>query len=401
VREHHFVGPIGPLGPFADDYRGHLVAAGYSFGTIQRRNSQFAALSRWLASEGLTAGELNEVEGWRFVSSRRAAGRLTWVSPASVRLPLAFLRGAGVVAERGGGQGVFEELLGEYHRYLVNERGLADKTVKAHLDGAREFCVGVVNTPSELAGLRASDVTSYLLGVCGQQSASSADKTVWAVASLLRYLHIAAIIPTPLVPAVPKSAGRRRGAPPPGLTAVEVARLLASCDRRRGVGRRDHAILMLFARLGLRAGEVAALTLDDVDWRHGELIIRGKGNRHERLPLPTEVGAAVAAYLQRGRPKLPEGCRSVFLRIRAPWGPLALSGIQTVVREASRRAGLDVFGPRRLRQSAATRIHRGGASLAVIAEVLRHHDTRVTMVYLDIAEAALRELARPWPGGEA
>lgn len=401
MKEHHFVRPGGPLGPFADDYRKHLVALGYSFGAIAHRVTQFALLSRWLASEGLAAGELNEAEARRFVSSRRAAGRVTWVSPSSVRLPLVFLRGVGVVPESRGEQGVFEELLDGYRGYLVGERGLADKTVRAHVDAARGFCVGVANAPGELAGLGASDVTSYLLGECSQQSVSSASKTVGSVSSLLRYLHIAAIISTPLVTAVPKVAGRRGGAPPAVLTAAEVARLLASCDRRRGVGRRDHAILMLLARLGLRACEVAALTLDDIDWHHGEVTIRGKGNRHERLPLPAGVGAAVAAYLQRGRPRAPEGCRSVFLRARAPGGPLALSGVQTVVRDASGRAGLTVFGPRRLRQSAATRIHRSGASLAVVAEVLRHHDTRVTMVYVDVEQAALGDLARPWPGGEA
>lgn len=401
MREHHFVRPGGPLDPHADDYRAHLVALGYSFGAIQHRVTQFALLSRWLASEGMAAGQLNEAEGRRFAASRLAAGRVTWVSPASVRLPLAFLRGTGVVAENRGEQGVFEELLGLYRSYLVSERGLADKTVRAHVDAARRFCLGVANAPGELAGLRASDVTSYLLAACSQQSVSSAQKTVGAVSSLLRYLHITAIIPTPLVSAAPKVAGRRGGAPPVGLSAADVARLVASCDRRRRVGRRDHAILMLLVRLGLRASEVAALTLDDIDWHHGELTVRGKGNHHERLPLPAEVGAAVAAYLQRGRPRLSHGCRSVFLRARAPWSPLALSGVQTVVRDASRRAGLGVFGPRRLRQAAATRIHRSGASLAVVAEVLRHHDTRVTMVYVDIEEAALAALARPWPGGEA
>lgn len=401
MREHHFVRPDGPLGPYAADYRRHLVALGYSFGAMQHRVTHFALLSRWLASEGLAAGELNEAEGRRFASSRRAAGRVTWTSPASVRLPLAFLRGAGVVPESRGDQGVFEELLGQYRVYLASERGLADKTVRAHVDGARGFCLGVAQAPSGLARLRAADVTSWVMETCRHRSVSSAQKTVGAVSSLLAYLHITAIISTPLVSAVPKVAGRRAGAPPSGLSAAQVARLLASCDRRRGVGRRDHAILMLLARLGLRAGEVAALALDDIDWHHGELIIRGKANHHERLPLPAEVGAAVAAYLQRGRPRFSDGYRSVFLRARAPWSPLALSGVQTVVRDASRRAGLSVLGPRRLRQSAATRMHRSGSSLAVVAEVLRHHDTRVTMVYVDVEEAALAALARPWPGGES
>jgi len=180
-----------------------------------------------------------------------------------------------------------------------------------------------------------------------------------------------------------------------------MSRLLRSCDRRRGVGRRDYAILMLLARLGLRAGEVGALTLDDIDWRHGELLVRGKGDRHEQLPLPTQVGEAVAAYLQRGRPRRDDGCREVFLRARAPWVPLGLTGVQTVVRNASVRSGLGIFGPRRLRHSAATTMLRSGMPLTAVAQVLRHHDTRVTTVYVDVDEAALAGLARPWPRGAA
>lgn len=400
MKRHHFVRPSGPLGPYADDYRKHLVAVGYSFGGLQHRVTQFAEISRWLESEGLTTADLNEVEARRFAASRRARGRVTWTSPAGLRVPLAFLRSVGVIPDSRGAEGVFEELLGQYRSYLLNERGLADKTVAAHLDAARRFCLAVAAAPDELAALGASQVTSYLLAACGQQSVNGAKKTVGAVASLLRYLHVTARIPAPLVGAVPKVAGRRAGPQPPGLTAAEVRRLLASCDRRRRVGRRDYAILMLFARLGLRAGEVAALTLDDIDWHHGELIVRGKGNRHERLPLPSAVGAAVASYLQRGRPKPPEGCRAVFLRARAPWTPLGLSGVQTVVRDASRRAGFEAFGPRRLRHSAATQIHQSGMSLAAVAQVLRQRDTRVTMVYVDVDEAALRGLARPWPGGD-
>lgn len=398
MRQHRFVRPGGPLGPYADGYREYLVARGYSFGALQHRVTQFAEISRWLAAEGLDVGDLNETVARRFVAARRARGRVTWTSPASLRVPLGFLRSAGIVPEAGI-DGVFGDLLGEYRGYLCHERALADKTVRAHLDAARRFCLAVVGAPGELAGLGASEVTSYLLAVCSQQSVVSAKATVGAVASLLRYLHLAARIPAPLAWAVPKVAGRRPGPQPPGLSTAEVARLLASCDRRRNVGRRDYAMLMLFARLGLRACEVAALTLDDIDWRHGEVTVRGKGNRHERLPLPSEVGAAIASYLHRGRPKPPKGGRAVFLRTRAPWTPLGLSGVQTVVRVASQRAGLGTFGPRRLRHSAATQIHRRGTSLAVVAQVLRHRDTRVTMVDVDVDEAGLRRLARPWPGG--
>jgi integrase/recombinase XerD len=242
-------------------------------------------------------------------------------------------------------------------------------------------------------------VTSYLVTICSTQSRDAAQKTAGAVRSLLRFLHVSAITPTSLVGAVPKVPGHRPRPQPVGLTPGEVRRLLRSCDRRRKVGRRDYAILLLLARLGLRAGEVATLQLDDFDWQHGEVLIRGKGNRHERLPVPEEVGAAVVAYLQRGRPRPTDGCRAVFLRSRAPWSPLTLSGVQTVVRNAAHRCGLAPVGPRRLRHHAATQMQHAGLSLAVVAEVLRHHDTRVTRLYVDVPAGALAQMARVWPGG--
>ena len=398
---HCFARPDGPLGPFAEGYRSYLVAAGYGFGAVAHRNTELAEISRWLGSEGLAASDLSEAQARRFIASRLARGLITWTSPASVRLPLAFLRSVGAVPPACEADGVFDGLLGAYRLYLFNERALAVKTVVAHLGAARRFCAGVASGPGELAGLRAGDVTAYVLSACRQRSIAWVTREVGAVRSLLRYLHVSGTIPISLMLAVPKVAGRRPGPQPPALTAIELARLLASCDRRRGVGRRDYAILMLLSRLGLRAGEVAALTLDDIDWHHGELTVRGKGNRHERLPLPCEVGAALAAYLQRGRPRWAKESRAVFVRARAPWTPLALSGVQAVVGDASRRAGLGRFGPRRLRHSAATQMHRGGMPLAAVAEVLRHRDTRVTTVYVDVEQAALRDLARPWPGGDA
>jgi integrase/recombinase XerD len=400
VEEHHFVPPPGPLARYGDGYRTHLAELGYSFGSLQHRVVQFNQVSRWLELEGLGASDLDETEAARFAGWRAGRGRRSRISPAGLRPLLAYLRSIGIVEECRA-EGRFEDLLAGYYGYLCEERGLADKTVRSHIDAARRFLTSVADGPGELADLRSSQVSSYLLSACADRSAAWAAKRAGSLRCLLRYLHVAAITPTSLVRAVPQVARRRRGPQPCGLEAAEIARLLASCDRRRGVGRRDHAILMLLSRLGLRAGEVAALTLDDIDWRHGELMVRGKGDRHERLPLPAAVGEAVAGYLQRGRPGPPDGSRVVFLRARAPWTPLGQAGVQTVVCHASVRAGLGRFGPRRLRHSAATRMHRAGLPLAAVAQVLRHHDTRVTTVYVDVDEAALVHLARPWPGSEA
>jgi integrase len=175
--------------------------------------------------------------------------------------------------------------------------------------------------------------------------------------------------------------------------------MLASCDRRTLVGQRDHAVLVLLARLGLRAGEVAALTLDDVDWHRGELAIHGKGERLERLPIPVDVGEALVGYLRRrGRT---EGSRAVFLRLRAPAGGLSAGGVISVVARACMRAGVPVVGAHRLRHTAATEMLRAGASLSEIAQVLRHRRLETTAIYAKVDRVGLGVLSRPWPGGAA
>jgi site-specific recombinase XerD len=170
-----------------------------------------------------------------------------------------------------------------------------------------------------------------------------------------------------------------------------------SCDRRTLLGQRDHAILVLLARLGLRAGEVAALTLDDIDWRRGELLIHGKGGRHDVLPVPIDGGETIASYLRR-RGRF-EGSRAVFLREHAPAGALSAGGVMGVVTRACVRAGLPRVGAHRLRHTAATEMLRAGASLEEIGQVLRHHRVETTAIYAKVDRGRLRELARPWPEG--
>ena len=400
MQEHRFVRPLGPLGPYAEDYRCRLVGLGYTFGSLQHRMTQLSQVSRWLAAEGLAAADLDEEVALRFLAWRSGRGRKRWVSLGSIRLLLEFLRAAGVVEEAGGDGGPFGDVLGGYRRYLVEERGLADKTVAGHLREAEEFLVVAAGERSALAGLGGAQVRSYLVEVSRRKSTDCVQKAAGSVVSLLRYLHVSGVIDASLVWAVPKVASRRARPQSPGLSATEMAVLLSGCDRRRAVGRRDYAVLLLLGEMGLRACEVARLGLDDFDWRNGEVVVHGKGGRLDAMPVPARVGAAVAAYLRRDRPVL-GGCRAVFLRSRAPLAPLGLAGVQAVVRDASRRAGMGMFGPRRLRHSAATRIHRGGTGLAVVAEVLRHRDIRVTAVYVDVDPAAVAELARPWPGARS
>lgn len=220
-----------------------------------------------------------------------------------------------------------------------------------------------------------------------------------ALRSFFRFLLQHGEVERDLAIWVPTVAAWRLSTVPKYLKPEEVERLLKACDRSSATGRRDHAILLLLARLGLRAGEVAALQLDDIDWRAGEIMIRGKGLVHQRLPLLAEVGEALALYLCQDRPSRP--VRQVFLRMRAPRRGLAVSAISTIVRRALERAGLQVAlkGAHLLRHSLATGLLRQGASMTEIGEVLRHRLAATTEIYAKVDLDRLRSLAQPWPTG--
>jgi integrase/recombinase XerD len=222
-------------------------------------------------------------------------------------------------------------------------------------------------------------------------------KTVTALASFLRFVHVSGVTSRSLVAALPKIAGRRPIVPCE-LDESDFARLLAGCDCSRDVGLRDSAILTILWRLGLRRSEVAGLSLDDLDWRHGEITIRGKGNHHELLPVPVDVGDALVRYLQDGHRRIPPGCRALFVQVRAPEGPMSPEGISDVVTRVSRRVGLPVIGAHQLRHGTATQLVRGGASWPEIAQLLRHRTVAVTVSYATVDPMLTHELARPWPG---
>jgi len=388
------------LAPHAAGFEQWLIARGYSGSGVSHRVWQLDHMSRWLEHERLRADELTPARLEQFLAARRAAGYVTWVSPRSLRVPLAYLREIGVVAGPPPvAEGPLERLLGDYRRYLACERGLAPKTIAVFERVARLF-LAERDRPGGLAleRLSTADVSGFLARECPGRSIPTAQQLVTGLRALLRYLHVAGLIEVPLRWAVPGVADRRDRSLPRGLELAAVAKLLASCDRRRTVGVRDYAVLLLLARLGLRADEVAAIQLGDLDWRCGELLVRGKGNRHERLPLPVDVGEALVSYLRR-RPQ--SECRGLFLCVRAPRGPINAGVVSQIVRAACTRAGLERVGAHRLRHTAATGMLRAGASLPEIAQVLRHQRLETTAVYAKVDRQALRRLARPWPGGAA
>ena len=390
----------GPLASHVEGFCAALVGLGYAPGTARGHGYVLVHVSRWLAAERLQPSELTSPVIERFLRARRRAGYRRWRSVKSLRPLLTYLREvAGVPAWRPDvAESPVDRLLDSYRRHLRVERRLAPSTVRGHEDVARRFLSGHVEGDRlDLDGLTAAEVTAFVLAEARLRSIGSMKALLSPLRSLLRFLFVAGIAPRNLTAAVPGIANPQLAALPMALDAATVAALLGSCDRGTAIGRRDFAILTVLVRLGLRAGEVAALRLDDIDWRAGELLVRGKGNRLDRLPLPADVGAAVVDYLRHGRP--PSSCRAVFLRAVGPDAAMTGRSVVMVPRSASRRAGLPVIvGAHRLRHTAASDMLRCGGSLAEIAQVLRHHSESTTAIYAKLDRAALDLLVRPWPG---
>lgn len=386
----------GPLAPWASGFEDWLLERGYRPSAVFHRCCLLAAMSRWLERRGLGASEFTGERAALFVAERRAAGLKTWAAEQSVRLPLEYLREVGAVPPAAVvlDDGPVALLVAGYREYLVLERGLAESTIDRCQRAASLFLEQLPDG-REVGELTAADVSAFLARECPLRTGSGAISLMSKFRPFLRYLHISGLVATPLVWAVPRAASLRDRSLPRAVEPVMVARLLGSCDRRRTVGRRDYAILLVLVRLGLRAGEVAALTLEDIVWRCGEVLVHGKGNRRDVLPLPVDVGEAVVSYLcRRGR----DQCPAVFVKAQAPAGALSRYAVKEVVRRACVRAGVPVIGPHRLRSTAATAMLAHGASLDAIAQVLRHRDVKTTATYAKVDRIRLRPLARPWPG---
>jgi integrase/recombinase XerD len=388
----------GPLAGRVEDVRGHLLAAGYSPRTAQGHAFVVAHLSRWLEQEQLAPSGLAPEELERFVECRRREGYRRWLSVGSLRLVLDYLRGIGVVPLAAQPpRGPVDEVLEDYRRFLRVERGLAARTIVMHESVGRRFLSSLVAEGRlVMDGLDAAFVSAFVLAETRRCSTASLQASLSPLRMLLRFLFATARARKDLSGAVPRAAGLGRGGLPRAVDAATMAALLDSCDRTTGIGRRDYAVLMLLVRLGLRAGEVAALELADIDWRAGELVVHGKGARVDRLPLPADVGEAVAGYLRGGPARA--RCRAVFLRACGPEAGMSARAVVMVPRSASQRAGLSALvGAHRLRHTAATGMLRAGASLEQVGEVLRHRNPASTAIYATVDQAALRLLARPWP----
>jgi site-specific recombinase XerD len=292
-----------------------------------------------------------------------------------------------------------ECLIEEFRGYLIRDRALAEVTVQGRCSDVRLFlsacfgtgCVGV-------ARLSVNDVQDFVLHYARDRAPKSTQSMLTTLRSFLRFLYLRGLIAEELADHVPSVACWRQTSPPKWLPDEDVERVLNGCDRHSAIGQRDYAVLLLLARLGLRAGEVRLLELDDIRWEAAEISVRGKGPRRKRFPLPGDVGEAMAAYLKNARPRCDS--RRVFLRAIAPCRGLGSSTVGTIVATALRRAGLNppMKGAYLFRHSLATHMLGKGATLTEIGQILHHANPDTTSIYAKVDIAGLRGLAMPWPG---
>ena len=393
---------MGPLARYAQGFAAELARLGFKTAAARKQLQLTAHLSGWLAGKGLGTADLSGDAVSAFLVARRRAGHREHITPKALAPLLGYLRSLGVAAEPEltAPQTLAEWLLADYRGWLLAERGLRPKVVRGYVDSITPFVTAHAGGGEvRLEELAAADVTAFMTAQSRRLAPKTVQRTATVLRSLLRYWHVQGLVRGPLDKAVPRTANRRPGLPQP-LEAGQAAALLASCDRSTPAGRRDLAMLTLLARLGLRAGEVAALKLEDIDWRNGEVAIAGKGGRRDRLPLPPDAGEAIAAWLQDDRPA---GAldRCVFIRVHAPQCGLTAGGVTQAVAAASQRAGLGTIYAHRLRHTAATAILAGGGSLAEVGQVLRHARPLTTAAYVKVNVEALRTLAQPWPGARA
>jgi integrase/recombinase XerD len=389
----------GQLAPYADGFRAALAAQGFSPWSQMFYLHLLADFSWWLGRQGLDASGLADADASAFLQDRRSRGRARFRSMRGMVPLLTFLRDAGaapppVTSEPGDEAGV---LVAGFAGYLAGERGLRPPTVALYASSARRFLDSLpAGGDGILAGLTAGAVRSFVIAGSGRRGTGSLKNMVTAVRSLLRFLYLRGLIPDPLDGAAPAAAGWHRPPLTRRIRPGDVAAIVASCDRSTHAGRRDYAILLLLTRLGLRAGEAAAARAGDIDWRSGEILVRGKAGRDERMPLPADVGAAIADYCRHARPADASGM--LFLHARAPYGPVTSSAVGHAVKRACRRAGLEPASAHQLRHAAATAMRRAGAPLPEISQLLRHQHEGTTSRYGTIDPEELGPVTAAWPG---
>jgi site-specific recombinase XerD len=392
----------GPLGPYMDSYAADMYKQGYARPSAQVQIRLVADFSRWLAKHRITPQGITIEHSQRYLRFRARHQHSQRSDRAALKRLLNLLLRQGVIPEPPlPAASPADRLRDEFGLYLRQERALASSTVRYYLSFVSEFLAERFGTgPVDLSMLCATDVTGFVRRRAASMKSRWVQLMTTALRSFLRFARYRGDLRTDLAACVPSVSNYSLSTIPRALPPEQTKRVLASCNRKAAVGRRDYAILLLLARLGLRAGEIVTLHLEDIDWQNGLITVCGKGGRNSQLPVPVEVGEGIADYLRRARPKAASRC--VFLRSKAPItsfsGPQAIA---SVVRQALARAGIHSprKGAHQFRHSLATQMLRQGASLAEIGELLRHRSPQTTTIYAKVDLATLRTLALPWPGG--
>lgn len=394
----------GLLASHVGGFATHLAEEGYVQQTIRVKCAIVANLSCWLERREIALANVNEKQLRQFhASRRRRVGVHSWRNDVSgARQLLSYLRDRGCIARlpQKVDRTALGKLMADFERFLSSERGLSPLTLTNYVPVVRRFLTQRFKGRAlHLQRLRPQDLHRFILSEARCMSRSRAKLTVTALRSFLRFLLQRGLIKIDLAAGLPGVAHWRLSHLPKSLPPNQVEKLLDSCDRNTPSGQRDYAILLLLARLGLRGGEVRTLTLEDLDWEHGEIVIHGKSHRLERLPLPRAAGRALIHYLRYARPVC--STRTLFIRLNAPLRGLEQTAICCIVHRALKRAGLnpDFKGAHLLRHSLATHMLSKGATLGEIGQLLRHAQPTTTQIYAKVDIKALRSIALPWMGG--
>jgi site-specific recombinase XerD len=393
----------GPLGLHLDSFANWLLEQGYPRQTSMQKLRLFAFLSRWLEQDKISIQQLDEQRIGQFFKTQQKQLRRQRQVPHTLTQLLHHLRRLRVVPDQQPPrtESPTDRLLHDYGRFLSQERGLSQVTLDNYLPAVRRFLAHAFGTRTlRLDQLGASTIHGFILRDKSTFSPKRVQLTTSALRSFLGFLHLRGQLAAPLAASVPTVATWRLSELPQFLEPEQVRQILQSCDRSSPCGRRDYAALLLLARLGLRAGELVHLCLEDINWSAGEILVRGKSSREDRLPLPPEVGRALTIYLQKDRPAC--SSRRVFIRMKAPHVGFSTSvAVCDIVRRALQRAHLQPGrkGAHLLRHSLATQMLRGGASLTQIGQILRHQLPQTTEIYAKVDLTTLRAVAQPWPGG--
>jgi site-specific recombinase XerD len=391
----------GPLSGYLDAYATAIAQQGYARHSIRNQVVVIADFSRWLQQKNIELRHLDGAAVDRFVQHQQRRTGICRGDAGILNRFLAKLGQTGIVEQSLAVRSPRQRITDEFRRYLLEQRGLSGATLQNYLPFIDQFLSERFRDKTlNVCALRAGDIIGFVRRHAHQFSPGRAKLLVTALRSFCRYLQHRGEIAVDLAACVPTVPNWSKSTLPKFLPPGTVQRVLSRCDRRTTIGQRDYAILLLLARLGLRAGEVAALNLEDIDWEVGQLVIRGKGGRSAQMPLPADVGGAIAAYLRNGRPQC--SSRRVFIRTKAPLAGFASSvAICFVVEQALKRAGVESArkGAHLFRHTLACDLLRQGCSLDEIGEVLRHQSPDTTAIYAKVDVTALHSLALPWPTG--